>query len=414
MTLPRKRQRSPSTSSDETLPYRSTRDPTLSPTSRTGHIDTDLETSDNDAESVLGFKSSEEPAKKRRRGLLRSKMERMGLVTEGEEAARQQAFPSVSTGWNLPPQQVPAYDLYGRPVNGSETSGFNMSDPSAQARIPVDELDPVAYPTTVESPPIGDDRPPSHASTSSSVHSGRAGSISGPRFEVLDDDDEEQDEDGMMMEDDGEGMNRPTNGARRARTWYEPEKDRIVVTSLSDSEDETDSPPHPTRPQQSGTERTRDFIDLDEHADVIDINHPAIQILDPDSSTTDQPNLFIQPGSKGFTISPSLLSRLNQLNEKQRAELSRGLGLGSNGRKFAWDSQKDRDRMGLILYKSGIAGNANGLGSGYSVSSISRDEDGLDTGGRFEMLGEGDANMDMGGMEIDSGSGMEVDDMEMG
>jgi hypothetical protein len=341
-------------------------------------------------------------------------MERMGLVNEGEEAARQQAFPSVSTGWNLPPQQVPAFDYYGRPVTGSEASGFNLSEPPAQARIPVEELDPVAYPTTVESPPIGDDRPPSHTSTSSSFDSGRVGSISGPRFEVLDDEDEEQDDDGMMMEDDGEGMNRPTNGPRRAKTWYEPEKDRIVVTSLSDSEDETDPPPHPTRRPQPGTERARDFIDLDEHADVIDINHPAIQILDSDSPTTDQPNLFIQPGSKGFTISPSLLSRLNQLNEKQRAELSRGLGLGSNGRKFAWDSQKDRDRMGLILYKSGMAGNSNGLGSGYSVSSIPRDEDEINTGGRFEVLDEGDANMDMGGMDVDSGSGMEVDDMEMG
>lgn len=58
-------------------------------------------------------------------------------------------------------------------------------------------------------------------------------------------------------------------GRRKERGWYEPEKDRIVVTSLSSSRDSS-----------------------------------------VDSRASDKPIHLAQPGLQGFTISPSLLTRL--------------------------------------------------------------------------------------------------------
>ncbi|KAH8090635.1 hypothetical protein HD553DRAFT_302942 [Filobasidium floriforme] len=457
----RKRHRSPSTSSDELDRFRrphphanggySTREPTLSP-SRADDT-TDLDTSDGEYLSAghgTGHWTGEGPARKRRRGVLRNKMEKMGLVNE-EPISEPQAFPSsVTTGWNLPTQENGPWV---QPTATLDDSGLNLRETSARDRIPYEDLGRVAYPTTIESP---------LEETSSW---GEASSASIPPRERVQSRDEGHDEDDSMMMDQNEvnddNDNNDIRGTRRKRqkTWYEPEKDRIVVTSLSDSEDDDDDneAAYGQRSRSDhGKVRSDGLIDLDDEADIIDITHRRADSPDRDQdggllSRAAYPydnaknavkveddlaaglatGKFTQPGVKGFTISPSLLSRLNQLNERQRAELSMGLGLGRGG----WDDSlrpgaggKGNGR-GLVLYKALPGTNPGAVGGGYSVRSTGAGlgEEG-DMGSRFELVqddddgvGRDDVTME-GGMEVDDGQmveqeqgqQMEMEDMEMG
>jgi hypothetical protein len=382
---------------------------------------------------------------------LRNKMEKMGLVHE-EPISEPQAFPSsVTTGWNLPSHENgPRIE----PTATLDDSGLNLRETSARDRIPYEDLGRVAYPTTIESP---------LEETSSW---GEASSTSIPLPVGAQNRDGGYDEDDSMMMDHNEinDDNDHTNirGTRRKRqkTWYEPEKDRIVVTSLSDSEDDDDDTEAYGQRSRSDHAKVRSdgLIDLDDEADIIDITHRHADSLDRDQDggflsraayphddnvdgTVDvgddlaaglATGKFTQPGVKGFTISPSLLSRLNQLNERQRAELSMGLGLGRGG----WDDSLRSgaggtgNGRGLVLYKALPGTNPGAVGGGYSVRSTGAGlgEEG-DMGSRFELVqdddddgvGRDDVTME-GGMEVDDGQmveqeqgqQMEMEDMEMG
>jgi hypothetical protein len=457
----RKRHRSPSTSSDELDPFRrphphanggySTREPTLSP-SRADDT-TDLDTSDGEYLSTGHGNvpwTGEGPARKRRKGVLRNKMEKMGLVNE-EPISEPQAFPaSVTTGWNLPTQENGPWV---QPMATLDDFGLNLRETSARDRIPYEDLGRVAYPTTIESP------------LEETASWGESSSTSIPPPVGDRNRDEGHDEDDSMMmdqnenNDDNDDNNMRGTRRKRQKTWYEPEKDRIVVTSLSDSEDDDDDT-EAAYGQRSrsdhGKARSDGLIDLDDEADIIDITHRRADSLDRDQdggflSRAAYPHdnakrtvnveddlaaglatgKFTQPGVKGFTISPSLLSRLNQLNERQRAELSMGLGLGRGG----WDDSlrpgaggKGNGR-GLVLYKALPGTNPGAVGGGYSVRSTGAglgEEEDMDS--RFELVqddddgvGRDDATME-GGMDVDDGQmteqeqgqQMETDDMEMG
>ena len=455
----RKRHRSPSTSSDELDPYRrprpagsaggySTREPTLSPT-RPGDT-TDLETSDGEYLSGLdvpeqrygeGSWVEEAPARKRRRGVLRNKMEKMGLVNEEPTMIPGNPASSATTGWNLPIHNN-AGIWAGASATVSDDSGLDLRETSARERIPFEDLGKVAYPTTIETPleEIGYGTGPSiPPSTSRAQFPGSLG----------------DDDDSMMMDQNGRDdhkMNPHNTQRKRQKTWYEPEKDRIVVTSLSDSEDDDEDRGHGStmtggRPGNRSFGVTDGLIDLDDESEVIDITHQrpdnvededddfARSGMHPFLNNAATAGRYTQPGVKGFTISPSLLSRLNQLNDRQRAELSLGLGLGRGG----WDDRLRAggapDGKGLVLYKAlrgpSLEGQGhNPFGAGYSVKSGGAEEEDR-SGSRFELLqddddGRLDVTMD-GGMEVDdsgftggiqSGSqsvqGMEMDDMEMG
>lgn len=377
-------------------------------------------------------------------------MEKMGLVNE-EPISEPQAFPSsVTTGWNLPTQENAPWV---QPTATLDDSGLNLRETSARDRIPYEDLGRVAYPTTIESP-LEETSSWGESSSASIPPPGRGQSR-----------DEGHDEEDSMMMDQNEmnddNDNNDIRGTRRKRqkTWYEPEKDRIVVTSLSDSEDDDDDT-EAAYGQRSrsdhGKVRSDGLIDLDDEADIIDITHRRADSLDRDQdggflSRAEYPydkakravnveddlaaglamGKFTQPGVKGFTISPSLLSRLNQLNERQRAELSMGLGLGRGG----WDDSlrpgaggKGNGR-GLVLYKALPGTNPGAVGGGYSVRSTGAglgEEEDMDS--RFELVqddddgvGRDDATME-GGMDVDDGQmteqeqgqQMETEDMEMG
>lgn len=378
--------------------------------------------------------------------MLRNKMEKMGLVNE-EPISEPQAFPaSVTTGWNLPRQEN---GLWIQPTAALDDSGLNLRETSARDRIPYEDLGRVAYPTTIESP-LEETSSWGESSSTSIRDQNRDGG---------------HDEDDSMMMDQNEihvdNDNNNIRGTRRKRqkTWYEPEKDRIVVTSLSDSEDddeETETAYGQRSRSDRGKARSDGLIDLDDEADIIDITHRHADSLDRDQdggflSRAAYPHdnaknavdleddlaaglatgKFTQPGVKGFTISPSLLSRLNQLNERQRAELSMGLGLGRGG----WDDSLRRgaggkgNGRGLVLYKALPGTNPGAVGGGYSVRSTGPglgEEEDMDS--RFELVqddddgvGRDDVTME-GGMDVDDGQmteqeqgqQMEMEDMEMG
>lgn len=340
-----------------------------------------------------------------------------------------------ATGWSLPTHND---ETWAENPTGDvpDDAGLNVRETSARERIPFEDLGRVAYPTTIESPleEYGVQFDPSGSWSSSGTGLPEMGVPTGGNK----DDDAD---DSMMMDQNGQYGETTTPGREtgrgRQKTWYEPEKDRIVVTSLSDSEDDEHDRSSP-RSRRSNYPRdgirnggTDGLIDLDEEADVIDITNqrPGIFNMDGDDPSFDPVGIaaagrYTQPGVKGFTISPSLLSRLNQLNERQRAELSLGLGLGRGG----WDDRLRPSGGGdgvngkLILYKSlpGLKRDS-GLGAGYSGNPEQEEEEDDGMGSRFEVIQDDEVGMD-GGMEVDDAvsgrmdaeQGMDMDDMEMG
>ncbi|GHJ85341.1 hypothetical protein NliqN6_1743 [Naganishia liquefaciens] len=142
----------------------------------------------------------------------------------------------------------------------------------------------------------------------------------------------------------------------RGKNWYEPEKDRIVVTSLSDTE--SDDSPDPATPP----------IDLSAATDEI------IEIPSSDQLT--------QPGSRGFTIHPTLLNRLNRMTEAERSRLPFGPG-----------RYPRTEERGLILYRT----------PGETLNGVTRtgemDSDD-DDGDRFQVLPDEEA-MSTDGMEVE-------------
>jgi hypothetical protein len=194
----------------------------------------------------------------------------------------------------------------------------------------------------------------------------------------------------------------------RGKTWYEPEKDReysirfgqrvmmdanegtgIIVTSLSDTESEPTSPEPATPP-----------IDLSSTTDEIIELPPADRLT--------------QPGSRGFTIHPTLLNRLNRMSggadQASRLPFPKVPGYGPT------------QERGLILYRT----------PGRTFDGVGRRQGGMesddeeDTADRFQLLpddqdgemmaveGE-DGVAGMEDVEVDESGIMEdVDSMEIG
>lgn len=199
------------------------------------------------------------------------------------------------------------------------------------------------------------------------------------------------------------GKSRFTN---RGKTWYEPEKDRelspqgsvmidadkgtgIIVTSLSDTESEPTSP-EPTTPPIDLSSTTDEIIELP----------PADRLT--------------QPGSRGFTIHPTLLNRLNRMS-----------GGADQGSRMPFRKVPDygqTQERGLILYRTpGRTFNGVGRRPGGMES-----DDEEDTADRFQLLPD-DQDGEMMAVEPDDGvAGMEdvevdqsgimedVDSMEIG
>ena len=130
----------------------------------------------------------------------------------------------------------------------------------------------------------------------------------------------------------------------------------IVVTSLSDTE--SDDSPDPATPP----------IDLSAATDEI------IEIPSSDQLT--------QPGSRGFTIHPTLLNRLNRMTEAERSRLPFGPG-----------RYPRTEERGLILYRT----------PGETLNGVTRtgemDSDD-DDGDRFQVLPDEEA-MSTDGMEVE-------------
>ncbi|KAJ9125520.1 hypothetical protein QFC22_000481 [Naganishia vaughanmartiniae] len=174
----------------------------------------------------------------------------------------------------------------------------------------------------------------------------------------------------------------------KGKSWYEPEKDRIVVTSLSDTESETSSPGPSTPP-----------IDLSTTTDEI-IEIPSAEKLS-------------QPGSRGFTIHPTFLNQLGRMSEAERSRLP-----------FLPSRHRSTQERGLVLYRTP---EQIFRGARKSNAMESDDEDDA-TADRFQvlpddyddadMMVEEDGDVDvvpMSDIEVD-GSGIteEVDSMEIG
>lgn len=175
---------------------------------------------------------------------------------------------------------------------------------------------------------------------------------------------------------------------RKGKSSYEPEKDRIIVTSLSDTESETSSPGPSTPP-----------IDLSNATDEI-IEIPSVEKLS-------------QPGSRGFTIHPTLLNRLGRMNEAERSRLP-----------FLPSRNGSTPERGLILYRTPD----QIFNSTRKRNGMESDDEDDDSSDRFQVLPDDydDAEMavedeedvdvvPMSDIEVD-GSGIteEVDSMEIG
>ncbi|OCF44401.1 hypothetical protein I317_01661 [Kwoniella heveanensis CBS 569] len=180
------------------------------------------------------------------------------------------------------------------------------------------------------------------------------------------------------MGDDGdvEELRRDFSDKRRKRktVWHEPEKDRIVITSLSDASSSRGSS-RSSSPEPSGSADERHLS---------------------------------QPGDQGFMLSPSLLTHLLKA---QRNQLN-GMNNGNN-------SQSAQNRNSLILYRplgippGKLAGNQagsgwTGIGTEPVVKSWQPGENYVDSG-RFEEVDD-DENFDEPSPAQTEGEGMDIDD----
>jgi hypothetical protein len=131
----------------------------------------------------------------------------------------------------------------------------------------------------------------------------------------------------------------------------------IIVTSLSDTE--SDTSPEPTTPPIDLSSATPDTI----------IEIPPVDRL-------------TQPGNRGFTIHPTLLSRLNRMSEADRSRLP---FLPSK------PGSRGTEERGLILYRT----------PGRTFNGVSRREEEMDSddedSARFQVLPDEEAD----GMEVE-------------
>lgn len=137
------------------------------------------------------------------------------------------------------------------------------------------------------------------------------------------------------IEMDEEPYGETRHGTRRRTEWHEPEKDRIVITSLGSS---------PSTSRSTSPDR---------------------------SSVSEDRQLFSQPGDRGFTLNPSLLTHLLQ---SQRTNLS-----------MAPDLPQER---GLVLYRP-LGIHAGGHPDLRSIVQTWQDQSASSAdASRFEELGE--------------------------
>jgi hypothetical protein len=397
----RKRPRSPSSSSDElpTNPTPFSRDRTLSPLPHS-HSQTDPNELDLDASDP----STTGPARKRRRGLRRG-LERMGLDDEM----------GSNSGWRLPAlSEVSARGTEPTiisPSSGNETNdmGFGRNEwpaveEQAKGVLGADDLSRVVYPARFEVPEE-EEKDSSHGLD--------------PGYNSMQD---EQDE--MMLDptDSQSSLPDQIRARSKGRNWYEPEPDRIIVTSLSDSDGESTYSNSPSKPwAQSSSGTGDDVIDLDNDVEggIIDLSQyrPG---SDPSADRSFRDNLnpettrgvYSQPGSKGFLVSPSLLSRLSQLSEKERKQWSQRMGVQGQFRPVPGAGARGRE---LVLYRQ-VPGRA-GATTGWPLTGdmdMSTGMNGMEEPGRFEEVRD-----EMGGMDLDNQAvgtmGMDMDDgMDIG
>lgn len=135
----------------------------------------------------------------------------------------------------------------------------------------------------------------------------------------------------------------------------------IIVTSLSDTE--SDTSPEPTTPPIDLSAATPDSV---------------IEIPPADRLT--------QPGTRGFTIHPTLLSRLNRMSEADRSRLPFLPGKSSGGR---------TEERGLILYRT-PGRTFNGIPPPEEMDSDEEDS------GRFQVLPDEEEAMSTDGMEVEN------------
>lgn len=152
------------------------------------------------------------------------------------------------------------------------------------------------------------------------------------------------------------GSARSTPTSHKQPNSYEIEKDRIVITSLSDSDDSssTTTTLRTTTPEQgfkrfthrSRSETASSDAMSDSDQDYADVSDNDIIELSPSSSYEN--NVISQPGEAGFVISPTFLDQLNwdKLTSIERDKISELV------RDFGLKNQRIKDiREGLILYK---------------------------------------------------------------
>ena len=262
-------------------------------------------------------------------------------------------------------------------------------------RIGFEDLGSVMYPHTVETPledkygsTMAGSRWPGQRGSRGAAPDGMASSSRG------------QPSDFISTSGAAEPMqSEPVQGQRgKKRTWYEPEKDRVVVTSLSDSDEDSEGANRPV--SNSGSTRTNHYLD----DDVIDLDADGYGDIIELPASQDDKGEYHQPGAQGFTISPSLLSRLNHMSQQQRSELER-----------AWNRKKPNQ---MILYRAlpGLGDGPGGMGESQKTHSDhgAMDMQDAQDASRFEEI----PDQDEGSMEVDDsmddgGGGMEVDDMDV-